>query len=204
MVGICCSNGILKVVTEPYFVLTLPSFLPTLPKIDAKAEGAISKLVVQHTPLKSVLSLITNLNLRFLPSLSPEIPISMPVHFDMSSDLTIPLRGRVRMPTKPPLFASVTVPLHTPEEPLIADFDAPPITTSSSGAHENNEKRSEEAEDDDQSTLPGAVAEARPSSPRTEGSDGGEMKRALCEMKRLNSQGTFLVGVSISDPSAEE
>ena len=40
------------------------------------------------------------------------------------------------MPTNPPLFASVTFPLHMPVLLSIVDEDAPPITTSSNGANE--------------------------------------------------------------------
>jgi len=60
----------------------------------------------------------------------------------------------LRIPTNPPLFSSVTVPVHIPVLLSIVEEDTPPMTTSSKGA---NWKRFlvELVEDGDQIVSPG-------------------------------------------------
>jgi len=62
----------------------------------------------------------------------------------------------LRIPTNPPLFSSVTVPVHIPVLLSIVEEDTPPMTTSSKGA---NWKRFlvELVEDGDQIVSPDFV-----------------------------------------------
>mmetsp|Transcript_22923 Transcript_22923/g.49593 ORF Transcript_22923/g.49593 Transcript_22923/m.49593 type:complete len:202 (-) Transcript_22923:188-793(-) len=109
MVGTCFANGMR--ITPPFF-------------------STASNSVDQQIPLNSVESLTTNLNLCPPPLRNLS---STPAQFLTSSDTPF-LKGVLRMPTNPPLLASVTVPVHIPVLLSMVEEEAPPITTSSRGA----------------------------------------------------------------------
>mmetsp|Transcript_14673 Transcript_14673/g.35349 ORF Transcript_14673/g.35349 Transcript_14673/m.35349 type:complete len:236 (+) Transcript_14673:1185-1892(+) len=103
--------------------------------------------VVQQIPLNSVESLTTNLNLRLSPFLNLN---STPLQSLISNDKPS-RKGVLRIPTNPPLFASVTVPVHIPVLPSKVEEEAPPMTTSSRGA---NPKKTWEEDEEVHSVSP--------------------------------------------------